>query len=155
MRIKIIAIGNKMPSYIQEAINAYGIKLIRAGWNVDIVAIPKSKKTHGMTLNSRIKEDSKSLSNYVDKKNYNILLDFHGKLLSSEQMHKKIMALSNNGIVNIFIGGSDGVDKEFKDSMNELWSISKMTFTHSLARLLVIEQIFRCWAIEVGHSYHK
>ena len=85
-----------------------------------------------------------------------ILLDEHGKILSSPELSEVMRApLENGRDVVLVIGGAFGhFPKEMEDRANLIWSLSKLVFPHQICRLVVTEQIYRAQEIYLGHSYH-
>ena len=92
----------------------------------------------------------------IKSNDYVILLDEHGILQGSEEMAHQIMQWMNSGAVNptFIIGGSYGFGKSIRERSNAVWSMSPMTFSHQLARLVFTEQLYRCFTIVKGEPYH-
>jgi len=86
-----------------------------------------------------------------------IALDSSGRQFSSESFAKKIDEYELRGIkhVSYLIGGPDGLSSDVTGSANLLLSLSKMTFTHDMVRLFLIEQLYRAYTIKAGEKYHK
>lgn len=86
-----------------------------------------------------------------------IALCLEGKQPDSVQLAKHIQALEDRGVgcVQFYIGGSLGLSDEVVQSCEETLSLSNLTFPHNLARLLLLEQIYRCYKINRGETYHK
>ena len=91
------------------------------------------------------------------KKDYVITMEIEGKELSSTGFAQKIKQLSNEGHAEIafIIGGANGLHQDIKNISNFKLSMSKMTFLHEFARLLLVEQIYRAFKIMKKESYHK
>ena len=90
-------------------------------------------------------------------KDYLILLDLRGKELNSEEFASKIDSLISSGVGNycFVIGGSLGVSENLRKRANFLLSFSRLTFTHQMIRLLLLEQIYRAFCIKNNITYHK
>lgn len=84
--------------------------------------------------------------------NFNIVLDENGKMLNSIEFAQMI---KNYAKVSFFIGGAYGLSDEFKQKAQKLISLSRLTTSHSIAKLMLYEQIFRALCINAGHPYHK
>ena len=93
----------------------------------------------------------------INDKDYVVLLDLKGKQLSSEQFALSFKKWIDNGIGNycFVIGGSLGVSEIIKNRANFIVSFSLLTFTHQMIRLLLLEQIYRCFKINNNETYHK
>lgn len=84
--------------------------------------------------------------------NFNVILDENGKMLDSLEFAKMI---KDHAKVSFFIGGACGFGDNFKKKAQKLISLSKLTTSHSIAKLMLFEQIFRALCINSGHPYHK
>lgn len=90
---------------------------------------------------------------YMPKLNgYNIALDERGKIVDSQEFAKFI---SQNSKISFFIGGPFGLSADFKKSVDEVVSLTKLTLSHKIAKLVLFEQIFRGLCINANHPYHK
>ncbi|CAA6802120.1 MAG: Ribosomal RNA large subunit methyltransferase H [uncultured Campylobacterales bacterium] len=92
-----------------------------------------------------------ALDKYIEPNSFNIILDESGKDLSSEEFAEVLV----HPKINFFIGGAFGFEKEFLKRANLKLSMSKMTFTHTMAKLFLYEQIYRGFCIQNNHPYHK
>ena len=109
-------------------------------------------------INISIEKESLEILKQISKSNsYNILLDLEGKEINSENMSKYIENLKNIGIssINFIIGGSNGVSKNVKNSVDMKLKFSHFTFPHQLMRLILLEQVYRWFAISNNIKYHK
>ncbi len=142
-KIKLIVIGRIKEEYIECGIKEY-IKRLKPFCNIDIIEL----KDKG------IKQNSSFILNIVEKYNKNniYILDEKGKEKTSIEFSQFLNSL--NGETIFIIGGADGISNSIKRSYN-LISISKMTFTHEMARLFFIEQLYRAFMILENRSYHK
>jgi len=106
----------------------------------------------------KVKEvEGKRIIEKLDKNFFNIFMDLHGEELSSEKLATYTQNLIDRGIGNLcfVIAGSLGYSKEVLNYANYRLSLSKMTFTHQMTRLLVLEQIYRVFKINNNEVYHK
>ena len=101
--------------------------------------------------NKRLKEELSRVSGYV------IVLDEKGKSFSSRQMAEKFNHINMSGHDHIIflIGGSSGLSDEVKQQCDLLISFGKMTWPHKLVRVMLAEQLYRIYSINVNHPYHK
>ena len=107
--------------------------------------------------NTRIKDESEKLLSMIKNNGKKILLDQTGKNLSSNEFSSILLKWKNNSYnkVNFIIGGASGVDRKLKQNVDMILSLSKMTFPHMLARIILLEQIYRAETIISKHPYHK
>ncbi|MBQ3494381.1 MAG: 23S rRNA (pseudouridine(1915)-N(3))-methyltransferase RlmH [Clostridia bacterium] len=151
-KINIICVGNlKDKEYISLA-KEYEKRISRFA-KVNI--IEKKEYTMFDNISQTIEKESKDLQSELSGKKY-VMLDKDGEMLSSEQLAKFFENWFNtNDELNFVIGGSYGVDNAVKDNAKKLLSFSKMTFPHRLARIMLLEQVYRALTINNNVSYHK
>ncbi|WP_022819488.1 23S rRNA (pseudouridine(1915)-N(3))-methyltransferase RlmH [Fusobacterium russii] len=155
MNVKIVCIGKIKDKYITEGIFEFS-KRMQVFANLEIIELKEYTKENSVELS--IKKESEEILKYLSKFNsYEILLDLNGKEFDSRSMSNYIENLKNNGISNIsfIIGGSDGVNEELKKRVNLKLKFSNFTFPHQLMRLILMEQIYRWFAISNNIKYHK
>lgn len=137
LHIQIIQVGKTKDSYFRQAENEYIKRLGRYGKiTVDTVG-----------------DDAKILPR-VSKNSYVIALVIEGKELSSEDFAGKLRDIEITGHVTFLIGGPHGLPANVIDSSDFLLSFSKMTFTHQMIRIILLEQIYRACTIIEGKKYH-
>ena len=159
MNIKIIAVGKLKERYLKDAVNEY-MKRLSAYAKVEIIEIADEKEPDNASDKDieiiKKKEGNKILDKIKDRE-YVILLDVEGKLISSEDLAEKLADLSLTGDSNLVfvIGGSNGVSEEVRRKADFKLSFSKMTFPHQLMRVILLEQVYRGFKINRGEAYHK
>jgi 23S rRNA (pseudouridine1915-N3)-methyltransferase len=139
--IKIIAIGTKMPSWIDNGILHYAKQMK----NLQIITIKNSNK----------KTECEKL--LAKSSGFIIAMDEKGQSFDSMNFAKKLanwQSLTNKNI-SFLIGGADGLTDEIRQKADILISLSKMTMPHSMARLVLVEQIYRANSILNNHPYHR
>lgn len=139
-RIKIIAVGKIKGSYLREGIEEF-LKRIKPYVDLEIVELKDEGK----------EKESKKFLELID--NNAFILDAEGKSFSSEEFSTFLKARRDEKITFI-IGGHDGFTDELKKKAQRI-SLSKMTFTHEITRLLLVEQIYRSCMIQANKPYHK
>lgn len=117
---------------------------------------PIDIKDENLTAKILLDEGEKILSN-IKPQDYVITMEIKGKQFSSEEFAQKIEEITNDGTQEIVfvIGSSCGIGKNVSDRANLKMSMSKMTFLHQFARLILVEQIYRAFKIIKGETYHK
>ena len=155
MNINIICVGKIKDKYINDGIAEY-TKRMTSFVTFNIIELKEYNKED--SINISIEKESSEILKQISKSNsYNILLDLDGKEITSENMSKYIDDLKNKGIssINFIIGGSNGVNQELKNSIDMKLKFSYFTFPHQLMRLILLEQIYRWFAISNNIKYHK
>lgn len=147
--IKIICIGKIKEDYLKEGINEYK-KRISKYTKIEIIELEDESKGDILT-----KEKDKIIK-YIDKKDYIITLEIEGNQIDSETLATKIdQTFLNYPNVTFIIGGSYGLHDGIKQISNYKLSFSKLTFPHQLFRVMLLEQIYRCFKINNHETYHK
>ena len=150
--IKIICLGKVKEKYLQDGIDEY-IKRISKYTQVKIIELEdEGIKDDKVAL----KKEKEKILKYLNTKDYIIVLDISGKEMTSLEFADKIdKTLIINSDITFIIGGSYGIHEDIKKLSNFSLSFSKMTFPHQLFRVLLLEQIYRCFKINNNESYHK
>ena len=158
MKIKIYAIG-KVKDFYKLGVDEY-IKRLSSYAQVEIVELKDEslpdRPSESEIVKAKNTECKRVLACLKDKE-YLIALDLNKKEMTSEQFAEYLSnKLENNGAkISFVIGGSYGLSEELKARVNDSVSISKLTFPHQLARLVLLEQIFRAFKILNNETYHK
>lgn len=147
MKIVIVAVGKLKEKFLADGVAEY-LKRINIFAKIEIREIPECRT---------LEDEGKKLLAQVDKNSWLCVLDVGGKFMSSESFAKKISELNLHGVSNItfIIGGAYGLSDEVRKSANFLLSLSEMTFTHQMTRLILTEQIYRAFKINRGEPYHN
>ena len=156
MKIKIIALGKIKEKFLKDGIDEF-LKRLTPYASVEIIELtPVEIKDENLTQKALEQEAEKILAN-MKSDSYVITLEILGKQLSSEDFASKINEITVSGISELVfvIGSSCGIAPSVSQRANFKLSISKMTFLHQFARLLLVEQIYRAFKILKGETYHK
>jgi len=156
MNIKIIALGKIKEKFLKEGIDEF-LKRLTPYASVEIVELPSIEiKDENLTSKTLEKEAEKILQQ-IKQNSYVITLEINGITFSSEKFAQKIEEITNQGYNEIafVIGSSCGIAKSVSERADFKLSLSKMTFLHQFARLLLVEQIYRAFKIQKGETYHK
>lgn len=152
--IKVIAVGKLKEKSTQSLVSEYQ-KRLQTHHKLEIVELAKSKhKDH--EIDKIVADESERILSKINSNDFVVLLDLKGKDIDSEMLSEKIEAVLDQGQTMVFvIGGSHGVNDKMRVRANFMWRISLLTFPHQLVRILLLEQIYRGFAILKGHPYHK
>lgn len=156
IKIKIVCVGKIKESYLNSGIAEY-LKRLSGYCNIEIVEV-KDEKIVNSNSEEKIKEiEGNRILEKISDKDYVFLLDLKGKQFDSLELADKMDSLISNGVGNyaFVIGGSLGVSENVRKRAEFLISFSKLTFTHQMVRLLLLEQIYRVFKINNNETYHK
>ena len=149
--IKIICSGKIKENYLKDAIAEYSKRISKYD-KLEIIELPD----YDYDLKKTLQKEKENILKNINLKDYNILLDLTGKSYNSLELADKLDKIRiTNSNITFIIGGSYGVDEEIKKIVNERISFSKLTFPHQLFRVILLEQIYRCFKIINHEEYHK
>ena len=160
MGIRIICVGKDKDDYVKLASDEY-LRRIRAFIPIDTVIVKDTKltKTNNTSIvkqkeGNHITQNLDQLSYTTTKKPFIIALDALGKQYDSVTFARKIELEKNGKEIVFVIGGPYGIDDEVKKKSDIIISLSPLTFTHQMTRIILLEQIYRAFTIITGKKYH-
>ncbi len=155
MKIYVIAVGAKMPDWVNTAWDDYA-KRLPSDWAVVLKEIKPEPRTTGKTVAQMMAAEAKRIEAAIPADSLRVALDEHGKDLSTTKFADTLQTWQNSSqSIALLIGGPDGLDPSLKTSCAQLLRLSSMTMPHPLVRVVLIEQIYRGWSILVNHPYHR
>lgn len=157
MNIKLAVIGKLKEKYLRDGCDEY-IKRLSKFCNLKIVELDEYKlpdKPSQKDIDNALINESKNILKHCE--GYIISMCIEGNQVSSEDLAKKFetVTLNGYGTITFIIGSSFGLDSSIKSKSDFKLSMSKMTFTHQIARMLLLEQIYRAFQINTNGKYHK
>jgi 23S rRNA (pseudouridine1915-N3)-methyltransferase len=155
MKVVLLQTGKTTDKYISEGVEEYSSR-IRKYTGFEIITIPEMKNTGNMPAATRKILEAKSILQALGKDDYVVILDEKGKELSTKEFAawmEKVFLMSKKRVVFI-IGGPWGFAKEINERAAFKLSLSKLTFSHQLVRLLFAEQLYRIMTVIHGNPYH-
>lgn len=156
MNIKIIALGKIKEKFLKEGIEEF-MKRLTPYANIEIIELSPVEIRDENLIERALDEEGEKILSHIKPQTYVITLEIEGKQLSSPDFARKIEEITNDGVSEIafVIGSSCGISKNVSNRANFKLSMSKMTFLHQFARLILVEQIYRAFKIIKGETYHK
>lgn len=159
MKIKIVAVGKIKEPYLTEGINEY-LKRLSAYSKIEIVEVNDSKVKDNPNDSDILKvknEEGERILSKIKATDYVINLDLNQKQFDSVEFAKFLESkfVEGGSSITFVIGGSYGLSDVVKQRANYAITLSKMTFTHQMTRLILLEQIYRGFKILNNETYHK
>lgn len=160
IKVNLITVGKLKEKYWRDAAAEY-IKRLGAFCKAEIVELSEYRLPDDPSekeILSALESEAGAMQKYLDINGaYNIAMCIEGKQLTSEELSKAMTDCGTRGYstLNFIIGSSFGIAPSVKLRADMKLSMSKMTFPHQLARILLLEQIYRGFQIEKGSKYHK
>jgi 23S rRNA (pseudouridine1915-N3)-methyltransferase len=156
MRIKILAVGENRVSYLVKGEDDF-LHRLKHYCTIEMWSVKSEKIKMGRRREEIFKKEAERLFKQIPERSMVIILDRNGKEYSSEELAEKLSVWQNKGIRNlvIIIGGPLGLSCSIKKKADVVLSLSRLTFTHEMIRLILLEQIYRAFTILKGEKYHK
>jgi 23S rRNA (pseudouridine1915-N3)-methyltransferase len=155
MRLRIIAVGTKMPSWVTAGVSEYQKRLPRE-WKLEWLELPIGQLSKSQDINKAIRAEGESILSALGSKERVIALEVNGKAWSTEQLAEQVADWQMMGQdTTLLIGGPDGLSASCRERAETLWSLSPLTLPHPLVRILLMEQLYRAWSLINNHPYHK
>ena len=155
MKVALIIVGKTVDKHFVELIDEYAGR-VKHYIGFDIITIPELKNTKSLSTDQQKQQEGELILKQMQTGDYVVLLDEHGKELRSVEfsayMEQKMQTV-NKRLVFV-IGGPYGFSQEVYGRANEKLSLSKMTFSHQMVRLIFVEQLYRAMTIMRGEPYH-
>jgi 23S rRNA (pseudouridine1915-N3)-methyltransferase len=155
VHIRLIAVGDRQPSWVDDAVQIYTSRFPRQ-WKFRIDRIATAKRSKSMQPDAARKIEGEQILSRIERDEQVVLLDERGSQLSSQQFAGSLASWQADGRDLCFIiGGPDGVFADCSRRADFTWSLSSLTLPHGLARVLFAEQLYRAWSLQSGHPYHR
>lgn len=159
LKITLITVGKLKEQYLRDAVAEYEKRLstLCSLKNVEIDAAKLPDNPNESQISAALETESTKITASIPSGAYVIPMCIEGKQIDSVELSNKFqdLAVSGNGSICFIIGGSYGLSDKVKQLANFKLSMSKMTFPHQLARVMLLEQIYRAFKISQGGTYHK
>lgn len=155
MRIKLIAVGSRMPRWVEDGWQEYA-KRMPAELSLDLVEIPLTTRGKNADVTRMIRQEGEAMLSKVGPGERIVTLEVQGRPWSTEQLAVELDKWRLDArTVNLMVGGPEGLAAEVQARSEQRWSLSPLTLPHPLVRILIGEQIYRAWTVLSGHPYHK
>lgn len=155
MKVTLLVIGKTEENYLREGIGEYEARLKRYA-PFAIREIPALRDAKSMPVQEQKRKEAGLLAKHIGSDDLLVLLDEHGKEMGSVQFSGFLNRLLSTGKKHVVfaVGGPYGFDETFRKRADHIISLSKMTFSHQMVRLVFTEQLYRGFTILRNESYH-
>ncbi len=159
MKLTVVAVGKLKEKYLKEGISEYSKRLSRF-CELQVIEVDDEQAPENLSESQEIqvkRREAERIMKKVKDGSALIVLDLKGKKLNSEGFADKLNSffISGKSHITFVIGGSLGLDEELVERADFRLCLSDMTFPHQLARLILLEQVFRVFKILNNETYHK
>ena len=155
MKIKLLAVGTKMSSWVTQGYNEYAKRLPRE-MTLELVELPLGVRGKNADVQRAIQKESDALLSHIDKTDHVIALEVKGHNWTTEKLAQNMERWQMDGLtVVLLVAGPDGLSDACRGRANQQWSLSALTLPHPIVRILLSEQIYRAWTVTQNHPYHR
>ncbi|MGB5629511.1 MAG: 23S rRNA (pseudouridine(1915)-N(3))-methyltransferase RlmH [Woeseiaceae bacterium] len=155
MHIRLLAVGDRQPSWVDEAFGTYTERLPRE-WKFRLDVIPTVRRNKNDKSRQAMEAEGELILAKLNAVEQVVLLDERGKQFTSKGLASRMLDWQSDGRDLCFvIGGPDGVSENVRHRADISWSLSQLTLPHGLARVLFAEQLYRAHSLQTGHPYHR
>lgn len=155
MHIRLLAIGDRQPSWVDNAFGTYTDRYPRE-WQFRLDTIATVRRNKGDKSGQAMVAEGERILAKLSTTEQVVLLDESGEQLSSSALANKLLQWQQDSRDLCFlIGGPDGVSDACRRRADFTLSLSRLTLPHGMARVLLAEQLYRAWSMQTGHPYHR
>ncbi len=153
MLLKLLAAGTKLPQWIQQGYREYAQRMPRE-CRLELMEVALGGRA--ATAEKAKRDECERMLRAVRREDYVVALDVAGRQFDTPKLARRLQEWMFGGHdVAILIGGPDGLGQGCLERANLRWSLSPLTFPHSLVRVMVAEQLYRAASILKNHPYHR
>jgi 23S rRNA (pseudouridine1915-N3)-methyltransferase len=155
MKLLIIAVGNRMPDWVEAATGEY-MKRMGRDLPLQLVAIRPQARAGGVTAARAMAQEAERIRAAIPRQAHVVILDERGDNVTTRDLAQRLERWMQDGRDVVFIiGGADGIDPDLKSAAHETLRLSSLTLPHVLARVLLAEQLYRAMSLLKNHPYHR
>ena len=155
MKIKILAVGNKMPRWVSDGYSEYSKRMPRE-MSLELIEITPGNRGKNADIHRAILKESDAILSHIDKQDHVIALEVKGKNWSTENLASNMENWQMSGkTVVLLVGGPEGLSDSCRARANQQWSLSALTLPHPVVRVVLAEQLYRAWSVTQNHPYHR
>ena len=155
MRLRLIAVGTRVPDWVEAGFTDYARRLPRDN-RLELVPVAAADRRNGRGADHWREEEAGRLLGAVGGNSLVVALDVAGRRLSTEGLADCLRDWRMQGRdPALLIGGADGLAPRCLAAAEMCWSLSPLTLPHALVRVVVAEQVYRAWTLVAGHPYHR
>ena len=155
MKIHLVAIGEKMPSWVSAGFEEYARRLPRE-CSLVLRELPLATRGKSGDPLKWKREEAEAIRTVLPKGAYIVALDVLGKAWDTPELSRRLgLWMQEHSDLVLLVGGPDGLDETLLSEAHTRWSLSPLTFPHPLVRIVLAEQVYRAWSLLNNHPYHR
>jgi 23S rRNA (pseudouridine1915-N3)-methyltransferase len=154
MRIRILALGHKLPGWAATAYEEYARRMPGEA-RIELIEL-KPEVRSARTTQQVLAKEAERIELAMPKGAVRVVLDERGKLITTQELAGQLRAWQHEAAQPVFlIGSADGLDDTVKARAHQTIALSRCTLPHALVRVLLAEQLYRAWSLTANHPYHR
>jgi 23S rRNA (pseudouridine1915-N3)-methyltransferase len=155
MRSLIIAVGHKLPPWAETACSEFHKRLGR-DLPLAVLEVSPEPRRSGRTLAQALEAEARRIEALIPRGARRVVLDERGRAMTTREFARTLQSWLNDGRDTVFlIGGADGLSGALKEQADLTLQLSSLTLPHALARVILLEQIYRACSLLDHHPYHR
>ena len=155
MKLFVVAVGTRMPGWVNEAFDEY-VKRMPRDLKIELIEIRPAPRAGGKTTGQMLAAEAERIGRAVPRGCLRVALDERAREFTTAELARWLAAQREGGRdIAFLIGGADGLALEAKSGAELVLRLSAMTLPHGLARVLLAEQLYRASSILHNHPYHR
>ncbi|MGQ7242699.1 23S rRNA (pseudouridine(1915)-N(3))-methyltransferase RlmH [Salinicola sp. V024] len=155
MKIRLLAVGSRMPAWVEAGVEEYRKRLPRE-MPFEIVEIAAGARGKNADVTRAIQAEGDRMLEKLRDQEHIVALEVEGTSWSTEQLAERLGIWRQEGQdIALVVGGPEGLDPRVVARARQSWSLSALTLPHPLVRVVLAEQLYRAWSLLSGHPYHR
>lgn len=155
MQLLVVAVGQRMPAWVQQGWQEYARRFPR-GLSLDLREIPLARRSRNSAVEKLRAAEGEALLAAVPPGYRVVALDERGQAWSTRELAERLEGwMREESGVAFLVGGPDGLDGKCRHGASDQWSLSRLTLPHAMVRPLLAEQLYRAWTVIQNHPYHR
>lgn len=155
MLLKLLVVGKRMPDWVDSSVAEFGRRFSQ-GLQFQLVEVNTARRGRDDNPDVYKNEEGRHLLGHINEADYVVALEVDGKMFTTEQLSNWLDQRILDARPLVFmIGGPDGLSAQCLERSDARWSLSRLTFPHGLARVVVTEALYRANSLRLGHPYHR
>ncbi|UAA39939.1 23S rRNA (pseudouridine(1915)-N(3))-methyltransferase RlmH [Paraneptunicella aestuarii] len=155
MQIQLVAVGNKMPSWVTQGFLEYANRF-PPDTSLVLKEITPGKRGKNADIKRILQKEGQQILEAIPQGNRIVALEVNGKPWDTHQLAEQLTRWQHDGRnVSLMVGGPEGLSPECVAAAEQKWSLSSLTLPHPLVRIVLAESLYRAWSLNNNHPYHR
>ena len=155
MKLAVVAVGHRMPAWIDAGFAEYA-KRMPKDTALTLTEVKPESRTAATSIARLTQNEAKRIGAALPARAFKVVLDERGRTCKTTELAQRLERWRMDGRdIAFVIGGADGLHPDLREGADWLWSLSPLTLPHGLVRVIVAEQLYRAWSLTQNHPYHR